>query len=178
MVEGDVGTEDADVDADFCAFVEGRQASLRHAAWLLTGDLGLAEDLVQVALVKSWPHWPKLVGSGGAEAYVRRVLVTTYSSWWRRKWRREVPGHVPEVAGRDEVSQVAISTSVRSALLALPPRQRAAVVLRYFEDLTEAQTAEALRCSVGNVKSQTSRALDKLRAFPGLAELLVEGAEP
>jgi RNA polymerase sigma-70 factor (sigma-E family) len=131
---------------------------------------------VQTALVKCWPHWGKL-GEGAAEAYVRKTLLTTYTSWWRRKWRGEVPGPLPEVEGPDATRAVDLSTSVRSALLSLPSKQRAAVVLRYFEDLSEAQTAEALGCSVGNVKSQTSRALVKLRSFPGLAELLVEGAE-
>jgi len=171
-----VGTDAAEVEEDFCAFVAGRQTSLRHAAWLLTGDVGLAEDLVQAALVKAWPHWHKLVGTGGAEAYVRKAMLSTYSAWWRRKWRGEVPGRVPEVGSVSP--DLDLTASVRTAMLGLPPKQRAAVVLRYFVDLTEAQTAEALGCSVGNVKSQTSRALDKLRAHPGLADLLVEGAEP
>ena len=170
-------TSGDDVEADFCAFVAGRQSALRNAAWLLTGDVGLAEDLVQTALVKSWPHWDKLVRTGGSEAYVRRVLVTTYSSWWRRKWRREVPSVLPDIAV-SEVTDLDLSASVRSAMLSLPPRQRAVIVLRYFEDLSETQAAEALGCSVGNVKSQSSRALDKLRGVPGLADLLVERAEP
>ncbi len=169
-----MGANAADVEADFCAFVAGRQAALRNSAWLLTGDAGLAEDLVQVALVKSWPHWHKLLGSNGAEAYVRRTMVTTYSSWWRRKWRREVPGDLPEQPSPGV--DVAVTESVRRALLSLPPGMRAAVVLRYFDDLTEVQTAQALGCSVGNVKSQTARALEKLRGHPGLADLLTEGA--
>lgn len=164
-------------EEDFRTFVAARQGPLRRAAWLLTGDAGLAEDLVQTALIRSWPHWHKLTRDGAAEAYVRRTMLTTYSSWWRRKWRSEVPGPVPESVGADPMAAVDVTASVRCALLSLPPRQRAAVVLRYFEDLSELQTAEALGCSVGTVKSQTSRALAALRSFPGLAQLLTEGAE-
>lgn len=163
-------------DEDFRLFVAARQAHLRRAAWLLTGEASLAEDLVQTALIKSWPHWHKLANEGAAESYVRKAMLTTYVSWWRRKWRTEVPGPVPDVQGRDSYAAVDLSSAVRTALLSLPTRQRAAVVLRYFEDLSELQTADALGCSVGTVKSQTSRALDKLRTFPGLSEVLTEGA--
>lgn len=163
-------------EEDFRRFIAARQAHLRRAAWLLTGDASLAQDLVQTALVRSWPHWHKLAGDGAAEAYVRRAMVTTYASWWRRKWRSEVPGPLPEVRAPDATSVVDVGVCVRTALLSLPTRQRAAVVLRYFEDLSEAQTAETLGCSVGTVKSQTSRALHKLRTFPGLADVLTEGA--
>lgn len=160
---------------DFRAFVVARQRALVRSAGLLTGDVALAEDLVQAALVKSWAHWPRLMANGGAEPYVRRVIVTTHTSWWRRRWRGEVPtAHVPERAARGEDPD--LRQAVRTALLALPPRQRAAVVLRYFDDLTEEQTAAVLGCAVGTVKSQTARGLDKLRAHPGLAEVLVEGA--
>jgi RNA polymerase sigma-70 factor (sigma-E family) len=161
-------------DEDFRQFVAARQGSLRRAAWLLTGDASLAEDLVQTALIKSWPHWSS-ISEGAAEAYVRRTMLTTYASWWRRKWRGEVPGAVPDAPARE--ADLDLTASVRTALLSLPRKQRAAVVLRYFEDLSEAQTAEALGCSVGNVKSQTSRALDKLRTFPGLADVLTQGAD-
>lgn len=168
--------EDVTTEEDFRQFVAARQGQLRRSAWLLTGDASLAEDLVQTALVKSWPHWHKLVNDGAAEAYVRRAMHTTYLSWWRRKWRTELPGPVPDAPERDSYAAVDLSASVRAALISLPARQRAAVVLRYFEDLSELQTAEILGCSVGTVKSQTSRALDKLRAFPGLSEVLTEGA--
>jgi RNA polymerase sigma-70 factor (sigma-E family) len=164
-------------DEDFVAFVASRQAALRRAAWLLTGDAGLAEDLVQTVLIKVWPHWRRIAAEGTVDAYVRRVLVTTYSSWWRRKWRSEVPGPVPDLSSSDPTGAVDVSHAVRDALLSLPARQRAAVVFRYFEDLSEQQTALALECSVGTVKSQTSRALSRLRTYPGLSEILVEGAE-
>jgi RNA polymerase sigma-70 factor (sigma-E family) len=164
-------------DQDFVCFVASRQAALRRAAWLLTGDEDLAEDLVQTALIKVWPRWAKISAAGAADAYVRRVLVTTYFSWWRRKWRSEVPGAVPELAGVDQTDAVDLSHAVRAALLSLPRRQRVAVVLRYYEDLSEQQTAVALGCSVGTVKSQTSRALARLRTYPGLTDILIEGAD-
>lgn len=165
------------VEEDFRLFVAARQRALLRSAGLLTGDAGLAEDLVQAALVKSWPHWSRLMARGDAEAYVRRVLVTTHIGWRRRRWRGEVPtGALPEPASNRDTTDVDVQVAVRRALLALPPRQRAAVILRYFDDLTEQQTAAALGCSVGTVKSQTSRGLDKLRRQPGLSDLLTEGA--
>jgi RNA polymerase sigma factor (sigma-70 family) len=94
-------------------------------------------------------------------------MVNTHSTWWRRKWRGELPAsQVPDDLGSDDYSAADTRAEVRAALAALPPRQRAAVVLRYFDDLTEAETAEVLRCSVGTVKSQTSKALAKLRVSP------------
>lgn len=165
-----------DIAKDFESFVAARQRALWRTAWLLTGDGTTAEDLVQAALVKSWPRWGRLAGTGGAEAYVRQVMFHEHVSWRRRRWHGERPTLVlPENA---VVAPTDLDTreAVRQALLALPARQRAAVVLRYFEDLTEAQAAAVLGCSVGTVKSNTSRALDRLRAHPGLAGLLNEGA--
>lgn len=160
---------------DFRAFVGARQRALLRSAALLTGDMASAEDLVQTALVKSWAHWPRLMGGDGAEAYVRRVIVTTQTTWWRRRWNAEVPtGALPERAA--DGADLDVRETVRRALLALPPRQRAAVVLRYFDDLSEQQTAAVLGCAVGTVKSQTARGLDKLRADPGLADVLTQGA--
>jgi RNA polymerase sigma-70 factor (sigma-E family) len=151
----------------FSEFVAARGDALWRSAWLLTGDHQLAEDLVQTALAKSWRHWRR-VGPDGFEAYVRRVLYTTYVSWWRRKWRGERPTErLPETgeAGPD--------TDVRhdlvTALATLPRGQRAVVVLRYFEDLTVRQTADALGVSEGTVKSQAARALDTLRSSPQLS---------
>ncbi|PWN04655.1 SigE family RNA polymerase sigma factor [Nocardioides silvaticus] len=151
---------------DFDSFVAARGDALWRAAWLLTGDHQLAEDLVQTALAKSWRAWSR-VGPDGYEAYVRRVLFTTYVSWWRRKWRGERPTEVlPERAA------AAPDTDARNDLVAaltqLPRGQRAVVVLRYFEDLTEQQTADVLGISTGTVKSQCSRALTALRSSPHL----------
>ncbi|HYJ68398.1 MAG TPA: SigE family RNA polymerase sigma factor [Nocardioidaceae bacterium] len=143
-----------------------RSPALLRSAWLLTGDEALAEDLVQTALARVWPRWERIYRSdSSAEAYVRRVMVTTYANWWRRQWRAEQPvAEVPERAARvDGYAEVNDREEVRQALGVLPPRQRAVIVLRYYEDLTERQTAGLLDCSIGTVKSQASKALRRLR---------------
>lgn len=147
-------------DADFDGFVAARSKALLRMAYLLTRDHGLAEDLVQTSLAKAWFAWRRI--DGEPEAYVRRILVNTYSSWWRRKWRGELPtGELPDAGAA--ATDVEGGHDLWDALGRLPRRQRAVVVLRYFEDLTEPQTAELLGCSVGTVKSQTSKAFAKLR---------------
>lgn len=149
----------------FHEFVAGRQATLVRAGWLLTGDAQLAEDLVQTALLKALPRWPKLHREGGAEAYVRRVMFTTYVSWRRRRWHGEVPtGELPDVAPpRSPQTDWENQDAVVAALRTLPPRQRAVVTLRFYLDLSEAETAATLGCAPGTVKSQTSKALATLR---------------
>ncbi|HEX8004353.1 MAG TPA: SigE family RNA polymerase sigma factor [Mycobacteriales bacterium] len=159
---------------EFAEFVAARQRALLRAGWLLTGDWASAEDLVQTALVRTWPHWHRLPDADRAEAYVRRVMFTTYASWWRRRWRGETP-----TADLPDRAAGAADTDLRAALVAavlrLPRRQRAVVVLRFLDDLTEARAAEVLGCSVGTVKSQTAKALATLRRDPRLAGLsLVE----
>lgn len=160
----------------FAEFVAARSGPLLRSAWLLTGDVQRAEDLVQTALAKVWPRWDKLArDSGGSpEAYVRRVLYTTYVSWWRRRWRDEISTeHLPETPERaDATEQIATRDVVRQALALLPRGQRAVLVLRYFEDLSEAETAAVLGVSTGTVKSQTSRALARLRTVASLADLV------
>ena len=151
----------------FAAFVLHRSDSLLRTAYLLTHDRHLAEDLLQTALAKAWPRWTKI--DGNPEAYVRKIIVNTYSTWWRRKWNGESPTEdLPEPSMLE--SDASALTDIRTALGRLPKRQRAVVVLRFFEDLTEAETARVLDCSVGTVKSQTSKALAKLRIDPALAE--------
>ncbi len=153
-------------DDGFDGFVAARGDALWRSAWLLTGDRQLAEDLVQTALAKSWRAWDR-VGPDGFEAYVRRVMYTTYISWWRRKWRGERPTeHLPERPAA--VADSDARNDLVAALGGLPRGQRAVVVLRYFEDLTEQQTAAALGIGVGTVKSQCSRALTALRSSPHL----------
>jgi len=156
----------ADGADGFGAFVAARGDALWRSAWLLTGDHQLAEDLVQTALAKSWRAWDR-VGVDSFEAYVRRVLFTTYISWWRRKWRGERP-----TADLPERVTPGVDTDARNdlvaALAALPRGQKAVVVLRYFEDLTEQQTADLLGISLGTVKSQCSRGLTALRSSPHL----------
>lgn len=152
----------------FDEFVAARSGALWRSAWLLTGDTGKAEDLLQTALGKAWPHFDRVNGDGSFEAYVRRVMFNTYAAWWRRRWNAEVPAATPpERAGA--TVDVDLRRDLVTALAALPRGQRAVVVLRFVEDLTEAQTADVLGISVGTVKSQTSRAMAALRSSPALA---------
>ncbi len=147
----------------FESFVALRSAPLLRTAYLLTRDHDLAEDLLQTALTKAWFAWDRI--EGDQTAYVRRILVTTWSSWWRRRWHGERPSEtVPETGapaeGRDH--------DLWDALGRLPRRQRAVVVLRYYEDLSEADTADLLGIARGTVKSQLSKALATLRIDPAL----------
>lgn len=151
-------------EAEFDAFVVARSQALLRTAYLLTQDEGLAEDLLQTALTKSWFAWRRI--DGPPEAYVRRVLVTTSASWWRRRWSGERPTEtLPE---RAVAVDQAGDQDLWDAIGHLPPRQRAVIVLRYLEDRTEVETAELLDCSVGTVKSQASKALAKLRVDAAL----------
>ncbi len=164
---------------DFEAFVAARSTALWRSAFLLTGDAQRAEDLLQTALVKTWRRWDQIMRRQTAEAYVRRALATTYTDWWRRRWNGEAPTeHLPEPdAGPDEAGRVETRRDVLAALAALPRGQRAVLVLRYFDDLTEQQTADALGVSVGTVKSQAARATKALRSSPALADRLPEGEQ-
>ena len=147
----------------FDEFVATRSPALLRTAYLLTGDRGLAEDLLQSALAKAYRHWDRVAAVGSPEAYVRRIMVNERRSWWRHDRGREVLGAVPDRGGPDESAALAERDAVWQAVLALPPRTRAVLVLRYWEDLSEAETAQILDCSVGTVKSQASKALAKLR---------------
>lgn len=147
---------------EFDRFVLARSPALLRSAWLLTGNRATAEDLVQAALVRTWSRWGRLESVEGAEPYVKRVMVTLYATWWRRRWRAEVPtGALPEVV--HAAPDLDLRESVRTALATLPRRQRAVVVLRYVEDLSVAETAELLGCAPGTVKSQAAKALASLR---------------
>ncbi|GAA3695825.1 SigE family RNA polymerase sigma factor [Terrabacter ginsenosidimutans] len=156
----------------FDDFVATRSTRLLRTAYLLTHDRALAEDLVQTSLAKAWFSWGRI--EGRPEAYVRRIMVNTYSSWWRRRWNgEEATADLPERgAGQGfrpgEDVRVDDRTDLWRALARLPRRQRAVVVLRFYEDLSEAETADIMQCSVGTVKSQASRALAKLRVDPSL----------
>lgn len=156
--------------AQFEAYVIGRTASLLRYAHLLTGDRSRAEDLVQGALVAAYRHWPRL-SEGDVDAYVRRSILNAHINRWRRLGRREqLTGSVPERPATDQLSGVAERDAIWRALATLPPRQRAVLVLRYYEDLDEASTAAVLGIKVGTVKSQSAKALAKLRAVTGLRE--------
>jgi RNA polymerase sigma-70 factor (sigma-E family) len=138
---------------------------LLRTAYLLTGDSGTAEDLVQTALAKMIPRWGRLREPTAAEAYMRRVMTTTYLKWRRRRWHNEVPfDTLPDEAHPDAFGAVDLRDSLRRALATLTPRQRAIVVLRFYEDLSEERVADLLGCSVGTVKSTASRALAQLRS--------------
>jgi len=153
--------------AEFDDFVVGCSPRLLRTSYLLTRDHALAEDLLQTALTKAWFAWPRV--GGDAEPYVRKILVNTYASWWRRKWNGEHPtDDLPDAASGDHAEGASTAHDLWAALDRLPRRQRAVIVLRYFEDLTEAETARLLDCSVGTVKSQTSKAFAKLRIDPAL----------
>jgi RNA polymerase sigma-70 factor (sigma-E family) len=155
----------------FEEFVALRGRDLWRSAWLLTGDAQKAEDLVQTALVKCWLRWSSIANDGAVEAYVRRAMLTTYTDWWRRRWTGEVPtGVLPEVERLADQAVVDERRDLVAALATLPRGQRAVLVLRYFNDLTEAQTADALGISVGTVKSQASRAIATLRTSHLLTE--------
>ncbi len=160
----------------FRDFVAARSAALTRSAWLLTGDEMAAQDLVQVALVKTWARWARLARRDAPEAYVRRVMLSTFLTWNRRRWRGEFPvAAVPDQPEpRDAAAEADVRRAVSQALRTLPGRQRAVVVLRFFDDLTEAQAADILGCSVGTVKSQTSKALSRLRACPQLRGVFEE----
>jgi RNA polymerase sigma-70 factor (sigma-E family) len=165
-------------ERSFQAYVAARLASLSRVAYLLTGDWHLAEDLVQVTLVRVARHWERVIRGGDPDAYVRRALHRQHVTLWRRRWRRvdlraEPPeSPVPDLAGETDRALV-----VRRALARLAPGQRAVLVLRYFEDLTAAQCAEALGCSVSTVKSQVRDGLARLVVLaPELADLV--GATP
>ncbi|PRX52656.1 RNA polymerase sigma-70 factor (sigma-E family) [Nonomuraea fuscirosea] len=159
--------------ADFVAFVEARSPRLLRTAYLLCRDWTQAEDLLQTALVRVWRAWGR-VGEH-PDAYVSRVLVNTHLSWRRRLWRRELPTDAPPetVVPDDEIGMTDERAVLWAALGRLPPRQRAVLVLRYFEDLPESVVAEILNCSIGTVKSQSSKALAKLRIDPEVAPTAV-----
>lgn len=157
-----------EIHEDFGEYVAARQRSLVRMAYLLTGQRESAEDLVQAALARTYLAWGRIRDKAAADGYVRKIMVREHIGWWRRAWRHRertvenvpdkgaTPAHDP--CERDELWQL---------VKTLPPRQKAVVVLRFYEDLSEAQTAELLDCSIGTVKSQTSRALAKLRTRLG-----------
>jgi RNA polymerase sigma-70 factor (sigma-E family) len=154
----------AGIDERFAAYVRDRGEHHLRVAVLLTGDWHAAEDLVQESLVKLYRAWPKLRLDGDPDAYLRRIMVNTHRSWWRARWRRETPaGELPDTVIADFADGQAFAAQVRQALRALPRQQRAAVVLRYYADLPEAEVADLLGCSVGTVKTHTHRGLRALR---------------
>lgn len=154
--------------AAFSELVAARSQALYGAAYVLVGDHQLAQDLLQEALVKVYVAWPRLRDQSKAEAYVRRTIVTTAISWRRRRSFHERPvDRVPDTGTGDDTERLASADALWEHLRNLPTRQRAALFLRYHEDLSEAETAELMGCSVGTVKRQVFVALTKLRSEVG-----------
>ncbi len=152
-----------DEDA-FGEFVTARWAALVRTAFLITGDHGRAEDLVQSALEKVHTHWNRIQNKEAPEAYARRVMINLAISGSRRRRFRETSLEAaPDVQIQDGVQDLAERDELWKVLLQLPPRMRAVLVLRFFDDLSEAETARVLGCSLGSVKSQASRGLARMR---------------
>lgn len=162
----------SDDDDGFPAFVREQWAPLVRTAFLLTGDRSYAEDLVQTALEKTHRKWRKVAVMDSPAAYVHRAMVNTAISWRRRRSWGEVPQTPADAAQVDDpFERVAQRQQLVAALRQLPPKMRAVLVLRYFEDLSEADTAAVLGCSAGTVKSQASRGLQRLREQFGTADV-------
>jgi RNA polymerase sigma-70 factor (sigma-E family) len=162
------------MDDGFAEYVAHRHLRLCRMAFLLTRDWGVAEDLVQTALAKAWVAWRRI--EGNPDPYVYRIIVNTHASWWRRRWRGEIPAEsVPEVADpRDRAAEVDDQAALWTAIGTLSPRQRAVIVLHYFEGRTLIQVADIVGCSPGAVKSQLSRALTRLRVDPDIQTMSLE----
>jgi RNA polymerase sigma-70 factor (sigma-E family) len=166
-------------DEQFTDFVHAAWPALYRTAYLLVGDRGLAEDLVQTTLAKTYVSWGRVRDRGAAGVYARTVLVNTALSWFRRRsWSSEIAtSELPDAptALPDRTFEDGDRPMIVAALRALPPRQRAVIVLRFYEDLTVEQTATELGVNAGTVKSQTSHAMAKLRSLLG-ESVIPEGA--
>jgi RNA polymerase sigma-70 factor (sigma-E family) len=160
-------------DEEFTEFVHASWPALYRTAYLILGDRGLAEDLVQTALAKTYASWTRVRDLESARAYARTTMVNTATSWFRRKgWRNEQPTEHVQESGYDD--DPTVRPAMMQTLAQLPPRQRAVVVLRFYDDLSVADTAQALGCAEGTVKSQTSDALATLRMLLGEAVVPLE----
>jgi RNA polymerase sigma-70 factor (sigma-E family) len=155
-------------DEEFGEFMRNRASPLHQSAYLLCGDWHLAHDLVQDTLVKAYQHWSRVRQADSPEAYVRRILLNEARGRWRGRERTAAVSRFPEgrePAAPDATDEVARRVGLLQALHALPFRQRATVILRYLEGMSERETAAALGCSEGTVKSQSARALGTLRSY-------------
>lgn len=151
-------------DRGFRDYVATRSRALLRTAYLLTGNVADAEDLVQAALAKTFLAWDRIEDRGALDGYVRRAIVNTHISWWRRRRVEEYPtDEIPDQAVADHAITSDLQETMRRAVDRLPERMRAAVLLRYYEDMTEAEVADVLGVSLGTVKSTVSRAVAKLR---------------
>jgi RNA polymerase sigma-70 factor (sigma-E family) len=151
-------------DRDFREYVRERSRALLRAAYLLTGNRADAEDLVQSVLAKTYLAWNRIEDRAALDGYVRRAMVNTHISWWRRRRVEEFPtDEIPDQAVADHSVGSDLQESLQRAIARLPQRMRDAVMLRYYQDMTEAEVAEVLGVSLGTVKSTVSRAVAKLR---------------
>ncbi len=165
---------DEESEREFHDYVVARRAALEREAYLLVGDVHLAQDLVQTALARAYTSWRRVRASSAPDAYVRRILVNAHISRLRRRRVAEVLTDAPpDTAVSDPVQSV----DIMRALAALPRRQRSAVVLRYWADLPEGEVAAAMGCSVGTVRSQSAKGLAKLRSLVGPRQIAARGAE-
>jgi RNA polymerase sigma-70 factor (sigma-E family) len=168
----DQGESAGPAEEAFRDYVTTRGRALLRTAYLLTGNLADAEDLLQAALAKTYLAWDRIEDRGALDGYVRRAMVNTHISWWRRRRVQEFPtDELPDRAIADHAGDSDLQETMRRAIDRLPLRMRTALVLRYYEDMTEAEVAERLGVSLGTVKSTVSRAVAKLRID---AELLAD----
>jgi RNA polymerase sigma-70 factor (sigma-E family) len=165
-------------DVSFQEYVATRGQALTRMAFLLSGSHADADDLVQAALAKAYARWAHISTLASPDAYVRRMIANQHISWWRSRRRERLSDRTPEVVVSDASASHATAAVVRESVRALPPKQRAAIVFRYFEDLDDAAIADALGCSVGTVRSQISRALASLRDRCDLTDLITSGGTP
>ncbi|WP_235735708.1 SigE family RNA polymerase sigma factor [Nocardioides alcanivorans] len=156
-------------DREFTAWMTARQGVMFRTAYLVAGDRQTAEDLVQTAAAKLYLAWDRVSAHGNVDAYMRRIIINEHNSLWRRPWKRreDVAEELPESSYVDEPADPLEAEELWRAVRALPARQRAVIVLRYYEDLSEAEIAETLDISRGTVKSQASKAIGSLRARLG-----------
>ncbi|WP_245644432.1 SigE family RNA polymerase sigma factor [Nocardioides jensenii] len=163
-------------DEEFTAWMTARQGVLFRTAYLVSGDKQTAEDLVQTAAAKLYLAWDRVHERGNVDAYVRRIIINEHNSLWRRPWkkREHVTEELPETGYVDPQTDPTEAAALWKAVQALPARQRAVIVLRYYEDLSEAEIAATLEISPGTVKSQASRAMATLRTRLGSAFQLEE----
>ncbi len=163
-----------DRDSEFRKFVRNRGTPLHQTAYLLCGDWHLAHDLVQDTFVKAYQHWHRVRHAENPDAYVRGILINEVRGRWRRKDRTvPVAQFTDEPVVADQSDDVARRAGLFQALLTLPLRQRATIILRYLEGLSERETAALLGCSEGTVKSQSSRGLASLKVFLNRTESIL-----
>ncbi|MFF4199097.1 SigE family RNA polymerase sigma factor [Nonomuraea sp. NPDC001831] len=168
-----------DRDTGFLAFVHAHQRPLMRLAYLLTGEVHLAEDLLQGVLLRMIGRWPKLRHIDNLDAYARKIMVNQHISWRRRRGSGEVLSAVPPDRAYASEDGAVLRIVLHQALMRLTPKQRAVIVLRFYEDRTEREVADLLGCSLGTVKSQTHHALARLRTLaPELAPRLPDLDRP